>query len=65
MNRNLYRSEHNKMLEGVLGGIAENYNLDPALLRLIYVILFIFTAGLPLFLLYIAATIIIPKRGVE
>ncbi|SER81021.1 phage shock protein C (PspC) family protein [Gracilibacillus ureilyticus] len=65
MNTKLYRSENNKMLAGVLGGIAENFNLDPSLLRLIYVIVFIFTAGFPLLILYIAAAVIIPKKGVQ
>ncbi|WP_208587974.1 PspC domain-containing protein [Gracilibacillus suaedae] len=63
MNNKLYRSETNKMVAGVLGGIAEASNLDATILRLLYIILLIFTAGFPLFILYIAAAFIIPKRG--
>ncbi|GAB2544806.1 PspC domain-containing protein [Gracilibacillus alcaliphilus] len=63
MSRRLYRSSTNRMLGGVLGGIAEASNLDATVLRLIYVVLLIFTAGIPLTLLYIAALIIIPKEG--
>ncbi len=65
MSDKLYRSNSNQMISGVLGGIAEQANLDATILRLIYVILLIFTAGIPLFILYVAASIIIPKRGVE
>ncbi|MGN8645385.1 PspC domain-containing protein [Gracilibacillus sp. HCP3S3_G5_1] len=65
MNHKLYRSDTNQMVAGVLGGIAEATKLDATILRLIYIILLIFTAGFPLFILYIAAAIIIPKRGVH
>ncbi|MGP4040687.1 PspC domain-containing protein [Gracilibacillus sp. D59] len=65
MDNKLYRSETNQMVAGVLGGIAETTALDATILRLIYIILVIFTAGIPLTILYIAAAIIIPKRGVH
>ncbi|UOQ85208.1 PspC domain-containing protein [Gracilibacillus salinarum] len=61
--RKLYRSETNSMLAGVLGGIAELTNLDATILRLIYIVLLIFTAGIPLTILYIAAALIIPKKS--
>jgi len=32
---NLSRSKHNKMIAGVAGGMAENVNVDIALMRLI------------------------------
>ena len=63
MNNKLYRSETNNMVAGVFGGIAETYNLDATILRLIYIILLIFPIGFPLLILYIAAIFIIPKRG--
>ncbi|ENH98436.1 hypothetical protein J416_00599 [Gracilibacillus halophilus YIM-C55.5] len=40
-------------------------SLDATILRLIYVILLIFTGFAPLLILYIAAAIIIPERGGE
>lgn len=52
------------MLAGVLGGLAEYLNVDATLVRLIFVILLLFTAGLPLTVLYIAGAIIIPKSDV-
>ena len=34
MNKRLYRSNTNKMVAGVCGGIAEYFRLDPTLVRL-------------------------------
>ncbi|GEN56525.1 hypothetical protein GCM10012290_12130 [Halolactibacillus alkaliphilus] len=64
MGKKLYRSNQNVMLAGVLGGLAEYLNVDATLIRLIFIILLLFTAGLPLTVLYIAAAIIIPKSEV-
>lgn len=64
MDKKLYRSNQNVMLAGVLGGLAEYLNVDATLVRLIFVILLLFTAGLPLTVLYIAGAIIIPKSDV-
>ncbi len=62
MQRKLYRSTEDKMLGGVLGGIAEYSNVDATILRVIYVILSIVTTGFPGILIYIACMLIIPKR---
>ncbi|SEO68913.1 phage shock protein C (PspC) family protein [Amphibacillus marinus] len=63
MSKKLYRSDTNIMLTGVLGGVAEYLEIDATLVRLGYVIAMIFSAIFPLVLLYIAAAIIIPKKG--
>ena len=38
MEKKLYKSETNKMLAGVCGGIAEYFNIDPTLVRLGWVV---------------------------
>ncbi len=59
--KRLYRSEKNRMIAGVCGGIAEYFNIDPTLVRLGFVALsFMFGGGV---LVYILAAIIIPKEG--
>ncbi len=63
MMRKLYRSNSDKMLAGVLGGIADYLDIDSTILRLIYAIVFVFTGGAPLFVLYIVAAFIMPKEG--
>lgn len=58
--RKLYRSRSNSMIAGVCGGLAEYLGLDPTVVRLLYVLLSIFSAGFPGILVYIIAMIIIP-----
>jgi phage shock protein C len=50
------------MIAGVCGGLAEYLNLDPTVVRLIYVILTLFSAAFPGLLLYIIAAIIMPQE---
>ena len=38
MEKKLYRSNTNKMLCGVCGGIGEYFNIDPTIVRLIWAI---------------------------
>ena len=40
--KRLYRIENGKMLAGVCGGIAEYFNVDPTLIRLLWVLLSLF-----------------------
>ena len=56
----LYRSS-NRILAGVCGGVAEYLDVDPTLIRVIYVALSMFTAGFPGLLLYIILMILMPN----
>ena len=60
MEKKLYKSETNKMLAGVCGGIAEYFNIDATLVRLGWVV-FSLLGGSGL-LAYIIAAIIMPER---
>ena len=58
MKKRLYRSRDERMILGVCGGIAEYFDVDPTLIRLIAVLtLFFACTGI---LIYIILTIIIP-----
>lgn len=59
MNRKLYRSNNNKMLCGVCGGIGEYLSIDPTLIRLLWAILACSGTGI---LVYFIAAIIIPQE---
>ena len=59
--KKLYRSETNKMIAGVCGGIAEYFDIDATLVRLGFAVFSII--GGSGILLYLAAAIIIPKKG--
>ena len=62
MERRLYKSNTNKMLDGVCGGIAEYFDIDPTLVRLAWV-LFCALGGSG-FLAYIIAAILIPRSPI-
>jgi len=57
--KRLYRSRKDKILGGVCGGIAEYFNVDPVIIRLLWV-LFALAYGSGV-LVYIIAWIIIPR----
>ena len=60
MKKRLYRSRDNKIVFGILGGLGEYFQLDPTLLRLVFVVLLLFTAVFPLSLAYLLAYLIVP-----
>ena len=60
--KRLYRSEREKILCGVCGGLAEYFNIDPTIVRLAVALLFILNPGATL-LLYLIACIIMPKES--
>lgn len=63
MGKRLYRSQKNKMLGGVAGGLGDYLNMDPVLVRIIFVVaLFLNGTGL---LLYIILWIVVPQASTE
>jgi len=50
----------NKMIAGVCAGIAEYFDVDPTIIRVIFVLLSIISAGFPGILVYIILMLIIP-----
>ena len=55
-----YRSS-NRIVAGVCGGIAEYFDVDPTVIRVVYLILSLFSAGFPGLLLYIILMVLIPN----
>ena len=62
--KRLYRSRKDKMIAGICGGIGEIYSLDPTMVRLVYALITIFSAGTAI-LVYILGWIIIPEEKPE
>lgn len=58
--RRLYRDPEHRVLGGVCGGLAAYFNMDPVILRIIFVVLFFATSGAGL-LAYIILWIAVPK----
>lgn len=52
----------NKVVAGVLGGLAEFFGIDPTLVRICFVALSIFSAGFPGLLLYIIMLLLMPEH---
>ncbi len=59
--KKLYRTDYNKMISGVCNGLAEHFNADVSIIRLIAVIGAIITFS-TFILVYIAAALILPKK---
>jgi phage shock protein C len=64
MNRRLMRSPTDRVLGGVAGGMAETYDMDPALVRVVWALLIIFTGGVFL-ILYVIMALVVPLRGAD
>ena len=60
MDKRIYKSNKDKMIDGVCGGVAEYFDVDPTLVRLGW-ILFCALGGCGI-IAYIVAAIVIPRR---
>lgn len=58
--KKLYRSEKNKIVAGICGGLGEYFNIDATLLRLFWLLVVIFTGIFPGVIAYILAIFVIP-----
>ena len=63
MQKRLYKSEDNRILCGVCGGVGDYLGVDPTLVRLVWVLITL-AAGAGL-LLYIIAAIIMPREPLQ
>ena len=61
LSRPLRRSRTNRMIAGVVGGLAEHFRIDPTLLRVIYVVGSIVSAAFPGILVYLLLWVLIPE----
>lgn len=58
----LKRSKSNKMFAGVCGGLAKRFDMDPTMMRIIYVVASILTATVG-FWLYLILMFVIPQES--
>jgi len=59
-NKRLYRSTDDRMIAGVCAGVADYFDVDPTLIRLLFVFGF-FVTGSGLFWAYVIMMIVIPE----
>ena len=57
----LYRSETNRVIAGVCGGLGEYFNIDPIIIRIIFILITIF--GGSGILIYIILWLVIPSES--
>ncbi len=62
MEKKLYRSKKDKKLAGVCAGVAEYFNLDSTIIRLVWILLSCFGPGI---IAYIIAAIVMPEKPEE
>jgi phage shock protein C len=60
--KKLYRSQTNKSLYGVLGGLGEYYDVDPTILRLVFIFFSVLSAGFGGLIIYILAVLVVPEN---
>ncbi|OGG72795.1 hypothetical protein A3A38_00575 [Candidatus Kaiserbacteria bacterium RIFCSPLOWO2_01_FULL_53_17] len=63
--KRLYRSETNRVFAGICGGLGEYWNIDPVIIRLMWLLVVIFTGIFPGVVAYILAIFIVPARSVR
>ena len=61
--KRLYKSRNNKMICGVCAGIADYFNIDPSIVRVLWAVLAL-ASGTGV-LAYIACAIILPEGDTE
>lgn len=61
MTDRLYRSRDDRMIAGVAGGLAEMWDVDPSLIRIVWALLVPLTGGIAL-LVYIIMAIVVPDE---
>jgi phage shock protein C len=61
-DRRLYKSKNNRMISGVMGGIAEYFNVDPTIVRILYFLFSAFSAAFPGIIVYIILALVIPEK---
>jgi phage shock protein C len=61
MSTHLYRSRDDRMLAGVAGGLAELWDADPSLVRIVWALLVPLTGGIAL-VVYIVMAIVVPEE---
>ncbi len=57
----LHRSRTNKIIAGVCAGLADWLGWDPTLVRILYVIVSVFSAAFPGIIVYLILWLVMPK----
>jgi len=62
MAKKLYRSSKQRMIAGICGGLAEYFDVDVNIMRLLFVAISLLSVLFPMVIFYIMAWIIVPEE---
>lgn len=62
MKKRLYKSNTNKVVCGLIGGLGEYFDIDPVILRLGWILIVVFTGFVPGIIAYIIGAMIVPNK---
>ncbi len=62
MSKKLYRTRDDKRVCGVCGGLANYFNIDPVIVRLLWAVLTVLTGGFMGVILYVICVFVIPQE---
>ncbi len=62
MKKKLYRSSKQRMIAGICGGLAEYFDVDVNIMRLLFVAISLLSVLFPMVIFYIIAWIIVPEE---
>lgn len=60
--KRIFRDVNNQMIAGVCWGIGEYLNVDPTVIRILFVVAFFLSACIPVGLIYLALWAIVPVK---
>lgn len=63
MMKKLYRSRTNKIFGGLVGGLGEYFDIDPVLLRVLFLFVIFMTGFFPGVIAYVIGLLIVPKQN--
>jgi len=63
MKKKLYKDKKTGIILGVCSGISQYFNIDVSIVRILYVLLSIFSAAFPGIIIYIILAVIMPDKS--
>jgi len=60
-DKKLYRSRSNRMVGGVCGGLGEYFDVDPTVVRVLFVLATFITGVIPLIVAYLVMLFVVPN----
>lgn len=60
--KKLFRSKTDRQISGVCGGIANYFNIDATIIRLVWIFVSVVSTGVPGILIYFICALVIPEE---